>query len=72
MGNGCDESLAAAIAMEASMTETRQIPEHRFCALPPAVPIHFCLTVHPMGLKDPSFLFWKADTEVAIDLSLTG
>jgi len=54
------------------MTETRQIPEHRFCALPPAVPIHFCLTVHPMGLKDPSFLFWKADTEVAIDLSLTG
>jgi polyisoprenoid-binding protein YceI len=24
------------------------------------------------GLKDPSFLFWKADKEVAIDLFLTG
>ena len=24
------------------------------------------------GLKDPSFLFWKADKDVAIDLSLTG
>jgi len=24
------------------------------------------------GLKDPSFLFWKADKEVAIDLSLSG
>jgi len=33
---------------------------------------HFVLPYIQWGLKDPSFLFWKADKEVAIDLFLTG
>ena len=33
---------------------------------------HFVIPYIQWGLKDPSFLFWKADKEVAIDLSLTG
>ncbi len=33
---------------------------------------HFVIPYIEWGLKDPSFLFWKADKEVAIDLSLTG
>ena len=33
---------------------------------------HFVVPYIQWGLKDPSFLFWKADKEVAIDLSLTG
>ena len=33
---------------------------------------HFVVPYIQWGLKDPSFLFWKADKDVAIDLSLTG
>jgi polyisoprenoid-binding protein YceI len=33
---------------------------------------HFSLPYIQWGLKDPSFLFWKADKDVAIDLLLTG
>jgi polyisoprenoid-binding protein YceI len=33
---------------------------------------HFVLPYIQWGLKDPSFMFWKADKEVAIDLLLTG
>ena len=33
---------------------------------------HFPLPYIEWGLKDPSLLFWKADKDVAIDLSLTG
>jgi polyisoprenoid-binding protein YceI len=33
---------------------------------------HFALPYIQWGLKDPSFLFWKADKDVAIDLFLTG
>jgi polyisoprenoid-binding protein YceI len=33
---------------------------------------HFVVPYIQWGLKDPSFLFWKADHEVAIDLLLTG
>ena len=33
---------------------------------------HFVLPYIQWGLKDPSFLFWKADKDVAIDLFLPG
>ena len=33
---------------------------------------HFIVPYIRWGLKDPSFLFWKADKDVAIDLFLTG
>jgi len=33
---------------------------------------HFAVPYIQWGLKDPSFLVWKADKEVAIDLFLTG
>ena len=33
---------------------------------------HFAVPYIQWGLKDPSFLFWKADKNVAIDLFLTG
>ena len=33
---------------------------------------HFVVPYILWGLKDPSFLFWKADKDVAIDLFLTG
>jgi hypothetical protein len=33
---------------------------------------HFVIPYVQWGLKNPSFLIWKADNEVAIDLSLTG
>ena len=33
---------------------------------------HFVIPYIQWGLKDPSFLFWKADKDVAIDLFLTG
>jgi polyisoprenoid-binding protein YceI len=33
---------------------------------------HFAVPYIQWGLKDPSFLFWKADKDVAIDLSLSG
>jgi polyisoprenoid-binding protein YceI len=33
---------------------------------------HFVVPYMQWGLKDPSFLFWKADKDVAIDLFLTG
>ena len=33
---------------------------------------HFSVPYIQWGLKDPSFLFWKADKDVAIDLYLTG
>jgi polyisoprenoid-binding protein YceI len=33
---------------------------------------HFVLPYIQWGLKDPSFLIWKADHDVAIDLFLTG
>ena len=33
---------------------------------------HFVVPYIQWGLKDPSFLFWKADKDVAIDLLLTG
>jgi polyisoprenoid-binding protein YceI len=33
---------------------------------------HFIVPYIEWGLKDPSFLFWKAEHDVAIDLFLTG
>ena len=33
---------------------------------------HFVLSYVQWGLKNPSFLVWKADDDVAIDLNLTG
>ena len=33
---------------------------------------HFVVPYIQWGLKDPSFLFWKADKDVAIDLFLAG
>jgi polyisoprenoid-binding protein YceI len=33
---------------------------------------HFIVPYVQWGLKNPSFLIWKADNDVAIDLSLTG
>jgi polyisoprenoid-binding protein YceI len=33
---------------------------------------HFVVPYVQWGLKDPSFLIWKADHDVAIDLNLTG
>jgi hypothetical protein len=36
------------------------------------VKAHFALPYIQWGLKDPSFLIWKADHDVAIDLLLTG
>jgi polyisoprenoid-binding protein YceI len=33
---------------------------------------HFAVPYIQWGLKDPSFLIWKADHDVAIDLSLVG
>jgi polyisoprenoid-binding protein YceI len=33
---------------------------------------HFVVPYIQWGLKDPSFLFWKADKDVAIDLFVTG
>ena len=33
---------------------------------------HFAVPYIQWGLKDPSFLFWKADHDVTIDLFLTG
>jgi polyisoprenoid-binding protein YceI len=33
---------------------------------------HFVVPYIQWGLKDPSFLFWKADKDVAIDVFLTG
>ena len=33
---------------------------------------HFVVPYIQWGLKDPSFLFWKADNNVAIELFLTG
>ena len=33
---------------------------------------HFDVPYIQWGLKDPSFLVWKADKDVAIDLFLTG
>jgi polyisoprenoid-binding protein YceI len=36
------------------------------------VKAHFVVPYIQWGLKDPSFLFWKADNNVAIELFLTG
>ena len=36
------------------------------------VKAHFAVPYIQWGLKDPSFLFWKAEHDVAIDLLLTG
>jgi hypothetical protein len=33
---------------------------------------HFVVPYVTWGLKNPSFLIWKADNDVAIDLSLAG
>ena len=33
---------------------------------------HFVVPYVQWGLKNPSFLIWKADNDVAIDLNLTG
>lgn len=33
---------------------------------------HFVVPYIQWGLKDPSFMFWKADKDVAIDLNLVG
>jgi polyisoprenoid-binding protein YceI len=37
-----------------------------------AAKAHFVLPYVQWGLKNPSFLFWKADNDVTIDLSLIG
>jgi polyisoprenoid-binding protein YceI len=36
------------------------------------VKVHFIVPYIQWGLKNPSFLIWKADNDVAIDLFLTG
>ena len=36
------------------------------------VKTHFTVPYIQWGLKDPSFLFWKADHDVTVDLFLTG
>jgi hypothetical protein len=36
------------------------------------VKAHFVVPYIQWGLKDPSFLFWKAEKEVEIDLALSG
>jgi polyisoprenoid-binding protein YceI len=36
------------------------------------VKAHFAVPYIQWGLKDPSFMFWKADKDVAIDLFLNG
>jgi len=36
------------------------------------VKAHFAVPYIQWGLKDPSFMFWKADKDVAIDLFLSG
>ncbi len=36
------------------------------------VKAHFTVPYIQWGLKDPSFLFWKADHDVTVDLFLTG
>jgi len=33
---------------------------------------HFVVPYVQWGLKNPSFLFWKAEDDVAIDLNLVG
>jgi polyisoprenoid-binding protein YceI len=33
---------------------------------------HFAVPYIQWGLKDPSFMFWKVDKEVAMDIFLTG
>ncbi len=33
---------------------------------------HFIVPYVPWGLKNPSFLIWKAENDVAIDLNLAG
>ena len=33
---------------------------------------HFVMPYVQWGLKNPSFLFWKADNDVAIDVDLVG
>jgi hypothetical protein len=33
---------------------------------------HFMIPYVQWGLKNPSFLIWKADNDVAIDLDLVG
>lgn len=37
-----------------------------------AAKAHFVVPYVQWGLKNPSFLIWKADNDVAVDLSLTG
>ena len=37
-----------------------------------AAKVHFVVPYVQWGLKNPSFLIWKADNDVAIDLRLTG
>jgi polyisoprenoid-binding protein YceI len=37
-----------------------------------AAKAHFVVPYFRWGLKNPSFLIWKADNDVAIDISLTG
>jgi hypothetical protein len=37
-----------------------------------AAKAHFVVPYVQWGLKNPSFLFWKADNDVAIDLNLVG
>ena len=36
------------------------------------VSAHFIVPYVEWGLKNPSFMFWKAENDVAIDLNLTG
>ena len=36
------------------------------------VKAHFAVPYIQWGLKDPGFMFWKADKDVAIDLFLNG
>jgi len=33
---------------------------------------HFVVPYVQWGLKNPSFMFWKADNDVAIDINLVG
>lgn len=57
LGNPHDLTIPMQIHMDGSKTTARA---------------HFVIPYVRWGLKNPSFMFWKAENDVAIDLSLVG
>jgi hypothetical protein len=57
LGNPHDLTIPMQIHMDRSKTTARA---------------HFIVPYVQWGLKNPSFMFWKADNDVAIDLTLVG